>query len=143
MKRARFGYLIWKSTTLLADLINQDKGHINTLTPAQLEEQKAQQDLGNWEQSCNEAKHAGDINELTASMPKPEEHRYYSVMRKTLLHHAKRLECTFNHESNKWIGPKEFLGITDEQRDELLKTYSLKTMLMLWRSAKNKELTAF
>lgn len=101
----------------LADLINQAKGHINTLTPAQLEEQKAQQDLGNWEQSCNEAKHAGDINELTASLVK--EHRYYEVMRKTLLHHAKRLECTFNKELNKWIGTKEFLGITDEQRDEL------------------------
>ena len=101
----------------LADLINQAKGHINTLTPAQLEEQKAQQDLGNWEQSCNEAKHAGDINELTTSLVK--EHHYYEVMRKTLLHHAKRLECTFNKELNKWIGPKEFLGITDEQRDEL------------------------
>ncbi len=104
----------------LADLIQQAKAHINTLTPEQLTEQKAQAELANWRQSCEEAQHGGDINELTDSMHELKEHRYYQTMRQILIQNAqKRLNCTFDKERNKWIGAKEFMAITDTQRDDL------------------------
>lgn len=104
----------------LADLIKQAKDHINTLTPEQLAEQKAQEELANWRQSCEEANHAGDINDLTESILELKEHRYYQTMRQMLVWNAdKRLGCVFDKEKNRWFGPKEFFAITDQQRDEL------------------------
>lgn len=104
----------------LAELIKQAKDHINTLTPEQLAEQKAQEEMKNWQQSCEEANHAGDINDLTELMHDLKEHRYYQTMRQMLVQNAsKRLACSFDKEKNKWIGPREFNAITDEQRDDL------------------------
>ena len=105
--------------TFLADLIKQAKDHINTMSPEQLANMKAQEDFANWEQSCNEAQHAGDINDLTETLP-VKDHLYYQSMRQMLIWHAKeRLGCNFNKESNRWIGAAEFIGITNQQRDEL------------------------
>ena len=103
--------------TFLADLIKQAKDHINTLTPDQLATMKAQEDLQNWEQSCSEIQHAGDLSQLTESLDKS--HVYYQSMRQIMLKKAKELGFTFDINSSRWINPAEFFGITDTQRDEL------------------------
>ncbi|MDR0038824.1 AAA family ATPase, partial [Acinetobacter baumannii] len=92
--------------TFLADLITQAKDHINTLTPAQLAAAKAQEELENWKQSCEEAEHAGDLNQLTESLDK--EHMYYQNMRQAMLMRAKALNCTFDKQRGTWISPPEF-----------------------------------
>ena len=103
--------------TFLADLIKQAKDHINTLTPDQLATMKAQEDLQNWEQSCSEIQHAGDLSQLTESLDKS--HTYYQSMRQIMLKKAKELGFTFDMNSSRWINPAEFVGISDIQRDEL------------------------
>lgn len=103
--------------TFLADLIKQAKDHINTLTPDQLATMKAQEDLQNWEQSCSEIQHAGDLSQLTESLDKS--HAYYQSMRQIMLKKAKELGFTFDMNSSRWINPAEFMGISDIQRDEL------------------------
>jgi AAA domain len=103
--------------TFLADIIIQAKSHINTLTPAQIVTIKAQQDFENWKQSCAEAEHAGDLNQLTESLDK--EHMYYQNMRQTMLLRADALKCSFDKEKKRWFNPPEFKGINDEQRDAL------------------------
>ena len=103
--------------TFLADLIKQAKDHINTLTPDQLATMKAQEDLQNWEQSCSEIQHAGDLSQLTESLDKS--HAYYQSMRQIMLKKAKELGFTFDMNSSRWINPAEFVGISDIQRDEL------------------------
>lgn len=103
--------------TFLADLIKQAKDHINTLTPDQLATMKAQEDLQNWEQSCSEIQHAGDLSQLTESLDKS--HAYYQFMRQIMLKKAKELGFTFDMNSSRWINPAEFVGISDIQRDEL------------------------
>ncbi len=104
--------------TFLADLIKSAKDHINTLTPEQLALTKAVEDLTNWQQSCAEAEHAGDLNQLTESLSK--DHIYYHNMRQIMLSRSKELGCTFDKDQNKWIGQPEFNGISNTQRDELL-----------------------
>lgn len=101
----------------LADLIQQAKDHINTMTPEQLASMKAQQDLENWKQSCEEIQYAGDLNQLTESLDK--EHVYYSSMRQIMIMRAAELGFTFDKQLMRWVDPKEFIGITDQQRDEL------------------------
>ncbi|MCW8041324.1 ATP-binding protein [Acinetobacter entericus] len=103
--------------TFLADLIAEAKAHINTLTPAQIASTKAAEDLDNWKQSCEEAQHAGDLNQLTEALDK--EHMYYQNMRQAMLARAKALNCTFDKHKEMWISPPEFNGITDAQRDDL------------------------
>jgi len=103
--------------TFLADLIADAKAHINTLTPAQLALAKAVEDLENWKQSCAEAQHAGDFNQMTEALDK--EHLYYQNMRQAMLARAKELNCTFNMNLQKWMNPPEFNGISEAQRDEL------------------------
>ncbi len=103
--------------SFLADLIAQAKAHINTLTPVQLATAKAVEELENWKQSCVEAEHAGDLNQLTESLDK--EHMYYQSMRQALKSQAEKLKCSFNMESNRWMNPPEFKGISDAQRDQL------------------------
>ncbi|APV35033.1 ATP-binding protein [Acinetobacter soli] len=106
-----------RSPTFLADLLKQAKDHINTLTPVQAAEIKAQAELNNFKQSCLEANHAGDLNQLTESLDK--EHAYYQSMRQALKAQAESMKCTFDKERNKWINPPEFKGISDVQRDQL------------------------
>lgn len=103
--------------TFLADLIADAKAHINTLTPDQLALAKAVEDLENWKQSCAEAQHAGDFNQMTEALDK--EHLYYQNMRQAMLARAKELNCTFNINLQKWMNPPEFNGISEAQRDEL------------------------
>lgn len=105
----------------LAELIASAKQHINTLTPAQLAQIKASEELENWKQSCSEAEHAGDLNQLTESLQLLVEskHMYAESMRQLMLLKAQELNCKYNKESSKWMNPPEFNAITDAQRDEL------------------------
>ena len=101
----------------LADLIKQAKDHINTMTPEQLAEIKAQEEMQNFIQNCNDIKYASELNDLTEILDK--EHRYYLPMRKAMLKRADELKCTYNKEKKRWYDAPQFVGITDEQRDEL------------------------
>lgn len=105
------------SPTFLATLLKQTRDYINTLTPAQAAEIKAQADLRNFQQSCAEANHAGDLNQLTESLDK--EHTYYQSMRQTLKAQAEQMKCTYDKERQKWMNPPEFKGISEKQRDQL------------------------
>ena len=103
----------------LADLIRDAKAHINTLTPAQLANAKALEDFENWKQSCEEAMHAGDLNQLTETLKLDKEHIYYQNMRQVMVARSKFLKCTFDTQRDSWISPPEFNGLTDQQRDDL------------------------
>ena len=105
--------------TFLADLIKQAKAHINTLTPAQVASAKALEDFENWKQSCEEAMHAGDLNQLTETLKASEDHMYYQNMRQTMSLRVKALGCTFDKSRDAWVDPQEFRAITDAQRDDL------------------------
>jgi hypothetical protein len=102
-----------ENPAFLADLIKQAKDHINTMTPEQLATIKAHEELENWKQSCNEAQHAGDLNQLTESLPQGHLHvmdMWYAVQMR-----GKELSCTYSKEGKKWTNPPEFNGINDEQ----------------------------
>lgn len=105
--------------TFLADLIKQAKAHINTLTPAQVASAKALEDFENWKQSCEEAMHAGDLNQLTETLKLDKEHMYYQNMRQVMVARSKVLGCSFDIPRDTWINPREFQAITDAQRDEI------------------------
>ncbi|MDC5040570.1 AAA family ATPase, partial [Acinetobacter baumannii] len=105
------------SPTFLADLLKQAKDHINTLTPVQAAEIKAQADLSNFKQTCAEANHAGDLNQLTESLDR--QHKYALPMWHAIQLRAREMNCTFDQEQKKWKNPPEFKGISNEQRDEL------------------------
>jgi hypothetical protein len=105
--------------TFLADMIAQAKAHINTLTPAQLAASKALEELNNFIQSCDEARYASDLNQLTETLQGDEEHMYYQNMRQAILKKAKELGCVPNKEKKTWENPPEFQAISDEQRDQL------------------------
>lgn len=101
----------------LADLIQQAKDHINTLTPAQLAAAKANEELENWKQSCAEAQYASDLNQLTEAID--DTHLNYKAMRVELVQRAKELGCTFDKQRNAWIDPPEFNGLNDQQLADL------------------------
>lgn len=103
----------------LAGLIKDAKAHINTLTPAQLANIKAQEDLNNFIQSCSEAQYAADLNQLTETLKADESHMYFHNMRQAIVARAKVLGCVANKEKKTWENPPEFNGINDIQRDEL------------------------
>ena len=103
----------------LASLIKQAKAHINTLTPAQLANIKAQDDLNNFIQSCSEALYASDLNQLTETLKTDENHMYFHNMRQAIVSRAKELGCVANKEKKTWENPPEFNSITDQQRDDL------------------------
>lgn len=108
-----------ENPNFLAGLIKDAKAHINTLTPAQLANIKAQDELNNFIQSCNEALYASDLNQLTETLKNDEGHLYYHNMRQAIIARAKELGCIANKEKKSWENPPEFNGITDVQRDEL------------------------
>ncbi|WP_179998059.1 ATP-binding protein [Acinetobacter sp. YH12239] len=102
-----------QNPTFLADIIKQAKDHINRMTPEQLETIKADQDYENWKQSCTEAQHAGDLNQLTESLPQG--HRYVMDMWYAVQRRAKELGCPYNKDEKKWLNSPEFNGISNEQ----------------------------
>lgn len=108
---------LMNSPTFLADLLKQAKDHINTLTPLQAAEIKAQADLSNFKQSCDEANHAGDLNQLTQSLDS--EHKYATPMWHAVQLRGRAMGCTFDKEKKRWSDPPKFNGINEVQRDQL------------------------
>lgn len=106
------------SATFLADLLKQTKDHINTLTPTQAAEIKAQQDLSNFKQACGEANYASDLNQLTESLDK--ELKYATQMWHAVQIRGREMNCTFNKDRKRWYNPPDYKGISDKQRDHLL-----------------------
>lgn len=110
-----------QNPSFLAEVIQQAKDHINTLTPEQLKYIKASEDFENWKQSCAEAESAYQLDQLTESLENmtKEAHIFAQSMRQVMLQRSKELNCKFDKQSGKWRGPPEFNGINDEQRDHL------------------------
>lgn len=105
------------NSTFLADLISEAKKHINTITPEQAAEIKAQEELSNFKQSCKEANYNSDLNQLTESLDK--EHPYAMSMWHSIQLRGREMKCTFDKEKKRWYENTPFIGITDAQRDEL------------------------
>ena len=103
--------------TFLADLIKQAKDHINTITPEQIAEIKAQEELSNFKQSCTEANYNSDLNQLTESLDR--EHPYTMSMWHSIQLRGREMKCSFNKEKKRWFEDTPFKGITDAQRDEI------------------------
>ena len=101
----------------LARLIQQSKDYINSMTPEQIAEIKAQEDLNNFKQNCEEAKYASDLNQLTESLDA--QHKYALLMWNAIQLRGHDMKSIFNKESKRWSNPPDFKGITDQQRDEL------------------------
>lgn len=110
---------LMQNPTFLADLIKQAKDHINTMTPAQISEAKAVDDLRVFTQNCEEVTYTSELNQLTESLRLDKEHRYYKQMRQVLYKKARAMNCGYDEEKRRWLEPPEFIGITNEQRDEL------------------------
>lgn len=110
-----------QNPSFLAEVIQQAKDHINTLTPEQLKYIKASEDFENWKQSCAEAESAYQLDQLTESLENmtKEAHIFAQSMRQVMLQRAKELNCKFDKQSGKWRNPPEFNGISDEQRNHL------------------------
>ena len=108
---------LMQNPTFLSDLIKSAKAHINTITPEQQAEIKAQADLANFNQMCSEANWASELNTLTKELD--QESPYVKNMWVSIQLRAKELGSVFNKESKRWSNPPDFLGITDEQRDEI------------------------
>ncbi len=101
------------SPTFLADLLKQAKDHINTLTPVQAEELKNIADLNHCKQVCDEASHAGHLNQLTESLIP--DHKYVKEMWGAIKNRAKEMQCTYDKEKKRWFNPPNFVGINDQQ----------------------------
>lgn len=110
-----------QNPSFLAEVIQQAKDHINTLTPEQLKYIKASEDFENWKQSCAEAESAYQLDQLTESLENmtKEAHIFAQSMRQVMLQRSKELNCKFDKQSGKWRNPPEFNGISDEQRNHL------------------------
>lgn len=110
-----------QNPSFLAEVIQQAKDHINTLTPEQLKYIKASEDFENWKQSCAEAESAYQLDQLTESLENmtKEAHIFAQSMRQVMLQRSKELNCKFDKRSGKWRNPPEFNGISDEQRNHL------------------------
>lgn len=110
-----------QNPSFLAEVIQQAKDHINTLTPEQLAYIKASEDFENWKQSCAEVELAYQLDQLTESLEimTKEAHSFAQSMRQVMLQRAKKLNCKFDKQSGKWRDPPEFIGISDEQRNHL------------------------
>lgn len=104
------------SPTFLADLLKQAKDHINTLTPVQAAEIKAQADLSNFKQSCKEANHAGDLNQLTESLDR--KHKYSLEMWHAVQLQGHEMKCTYSKDKKRWFNPPAFKGLSDQQLAE-------------------------
>lgn len=89
-----------KSPSFLADLIQQSKDHINSLTDAQVKELQHLDDLQNWKNDCANCENANDLNELIGKIDK--EHRFFTEMRQSFGEAAKSLSVVFDKDTGRY-----------------------------------------
>lgn len=110
---------LMQAQTFFADLIQQAKDHLNTMTPAQLETMKAIEQRDQFFAECDQAIYASSINELCEQLDK--DHVHYLEMRKFLKAKSLHLGFVYDKEKQKFIDPKQntFYGTSPEQRDHI------------------------
>lgn len=93
-------------TDFLANLIDDGKTYINSLTEEQVLEMQNQDDLANWINSCENCENAADLNELLGSVDK--NHKYLADMRKHLVLKARTLPVALDKEAGRYIEKDDF-----------------------------------
>lgn len=88
--------------TFLADLANNIKNHLNTLTPEQKLHIEQEQDWINWQQQCNEAEFASHFNELTQDLINYSKNPHVNNMWKCLKTCAANMNLSYNEQSKRW-----------------------------------------
>jgi len=89
------------ATTYLADLINQAKEFINSMTEEQVKEMSDIDDLTNWTHDCELCENAEDLNAMVQRLDK--EHSRYTSMRKLIAAAAKKLDVTADKEKGVYV----------------------------------------
>ncbi|PTQ86558.1 ATP-binding protein [Agitococcus lubricus] len=87
--------------TFLADLLQQSKDHINSLTDAQVKELQYLDDLENWKNECSTCENANDLNDLIGKIDK--EHRFFTEMRQAFAHVVKGLDVEFDKNTGQYF----------------------------------------
>ncbi len=90
-----------KSPSFLADLIQQSKDHINSLTDAQVKELQHLDDLQNWKNECSTCEDANDLNDLIGKIDK--EHRFFTEMRQAFAHVVKGLTVELDKNTGRYF----------------------------------------
>jgi hypothetical protein len=93
-------------TDFLANLIDDGKAFINSLTEEQVLEMQYQDDLSNWINSCENCESASDLNELLGSVDK--NHKYLADMRKHIVLKARTLPVALDKEAGRYIEKDDF-----------------------------------
>lgn len=106
---------LMESTTFLADLIDQAKDFINSLTDVQVREMADIDDLINWKNDCELCEDAQDLNALASSIDK--DHSRFQEMRVAMAARVKKLDVTLDRNTkqyfdNAFIPPTE--SITEQ-----------------------------
>lgn len=116
-----------KTPTFLADLIEQAKNYINTLTPAQAQLIKAKQDADLFILDCEAANHAGEINTLFNQLSEDQNHVYFAAMRKSFVDNTRRLGLVINEDKTRFYKPAEQVAqpINEQQAAEILEYLDL------------------
>lgn len=105
--------------TFFAELIQQAKDHLNTMTPAQMQTMKQIEERDQFIAECDQAIYASTINDLCEQLDK--HHVHYKEMRKFLKEKSLQLGFEYDQNKKKFIDPKQntFYGISSEQRDQI------------------------
>lgn len=85
----------------LADLLQQSKDYINSLTDAQVKELQAIDDLENWKNECANCEDANDLNDLIGKIDK--EHRFFAEMRQAFAHVVKSLAVELDKNTGRYF----------------------------------------
>lgn len=87
--------------TFLADLLQQSKDYINSLTDAQVKELQYLDDLENWKNECSTCEDANDLNDLIGKIDK--EHRFFTEMRQAFAYAAKSLDVELDKNTGRYF----------------------------------------
>ena len=87
--------------TFLADLLQQSKDYINSLTDAQVKELQYLDDLENWKNECSTCENANDLNDLIVKIDK--EHRFFTEMRQAFAHIVKGLDVELDKTTGRYF----------------------------------------
>lgn len=101
----------------LAELLQQSKDYINSLTDAQVKELQAIDDLENWKNECANCEDANDLNELIGKIDK--EHRFFAEMRQAFAHVVKGLDVELDKNTGRYFDKNAPSQAVDPVTDEV------------------------
>lgn len=103
--------------TFLADLLQQSKDHINSLTDAQVKELQYLDDLENWKNECSTCEDANDLNDLIGKIDK--EHRFFTEMRQAFAHVVKGLDVELDKNTGRYFDKNAPSKVPDPVTDSV------------------------